>query len=421
MEAIMEPEVSKAREIRSRIKLKVNNFMYNNDDDPFGYMKLVKFFTDHNITISPSVDGYINGYRPFKRRIIIYSHVVIEWVVILRFTILTFVGKPWIWSLLGDSFYLLGTDNLFSIMLIFIALIGASGQLDILYHEKIMDLSFVVFLQNVLDNTTEYKLEHRYYLRFCRISKLLNKWFLGVFYRAIVFIILLISIALSIKSYLDPDMDFSITSLILANVLLITWFRHCMAIIMGSFVFMSISSLYFKYEFRQIQDRIKKCIKYKISRHVIDAIYEHDYCTKHIQNFNRAFSLALFPVYFFATPLVNILLHMMIYKSINVFMCIFFGFFLSQLVFALYLYTYIASSLSAAAHDFPSYLHSFIVRNRSNIRNKLKISAFIEKLYETTIGIYCYNLFAFTTFEFYEYLAFISGNYFLLNGLLFHN
>jgi len=186
-----------------------------------------------------------------------------------------------------------------------------------------------------------------------------------------------------------------------------------------SFVYMTISSLYLKYEFRQIKGRIQECVKSRISRHLIGAIHEHNYCTGLVQDFNRAFSFSMFAVYFFSAPGVDILLHLAIHKSINLYMRMLYIMVFCLVVLTLYVYTYIASSLSFAAHDLTADVHAFIVRNRSNLRNKLKISAFIEKLCGPTIGIYCYNLFAFNTFEFYQYIAFVSSNYFLMHGLLF--
>jgi len=415
----MEVEVPEVREIRAGIKLKINNFINNNDDDPFGYLALIKFTFDHHITISSSVDDYINGNRPLKRKIFAYFHIVIGWVVILRFAILAIINKPWIWSLLGDPYYILGGDNLIQITLNCATLMGVIGQHIILYYEKKMDLSFVIFLKEVMDNTTEYRLQHRYYLRFCKISKFLVRWPLLLVYKAGVSILMTLYLILTIKAYLDPDMDFSIIAMILPCLLNYFCFTHYAAFLLVSFIWMTASILYFKYEFKQIKVKIQECVKSRNSRHLIDAIHEHNYCTRHIYNLNKVFSKGLFLNYFFSTPGMDIILHLAIYKSINVYMRIIYVLIFSQLVLLLYIYSYITSSLSSAAHDCTSDLYAFIVRNRSNRRNKFKISAFVEKLCGPTIGIYCYDFFAFTTFEFYQYIAFVSSTYFLLNGLIF--
>jgi len=270
-----------------------------------------------------------------------------------------------------------------------------------------------------MDNKTKYKLEHRYYLKFCKISKFLTSSVIRLVYRAIVFIPMIIAIIITIKAYLDPDMDFSIITLILNLVLFFIWASHCAAVLLGGFIYVNIILLYFNYEFRQIKEKIQKCIKSKNSCLVIDAIHEHNYYSKHIHNFNRAFSFALFAVYFLSAPAIDILLHLALQKSVNEVMRMLYILCIFHVLLVSYIYTYVLSTLSSRAHDVTSDLYSFIVRNRSNRRNKLKISAFIEKLCGPTIGIYCYNLFAYTPFEFYKYVAFVSSTYILMDGLLF--
>ncbi len=76
------------------------------------------------------------------------------------------------------------------------------------------------------------------------------------------------------------------------------------------------------------------------------------------------------------------------------------------------------SSVSTAVHEPTPDLYKFLVKNKCILKHELKITAFIEKLDGPIIGFYYYNLFAFTTYELYEYLAFVSSNYFLLNGLI---
>jgi len=417
----MEVEVPEVREIRARIKLKVNNFMdNNNDDDLFGYIELIKFTTDHHIIISSSVDDYINGNRPLKRKIVVYFYIVVGWIMLLRYVTLATIYKPWMWRLLGDPAYLLRRDNLMYMYAICISLLGLTVRQIILYYDHKMGLTFLPFLKEIMDNTTEYKLEHRNYLRFCKRSKFLIKLSVGLIYRALVSTFLACMVFLSIKAYMDPDVDFSITSLFLGFVLFYIAIRHYLATLIAGFIYVAISSLYLKYGFRQIKVKIQECIESGISHPVIDAIHEHNYCTESIQNLNIAFSKALFAVYLFSTPTVDILIHFTFEKNTNEILRMIYIIGIIQLILFLYIYNYIMSSLSSAAHDYTSDLHSFIVRNRSNPRNKLKISAFIEKLCGSTIGIYCFDWFAMTAFEFYKYIAFISSTYILMDGLLFN-
>jgi hypothetical protein len=126
-------------------------------------------------------------------------------------------------------------------------------------------------------------------------------------------------------------------------------------------------------------------------------------------------------IYFCGTPAMDILLHLTIYCE-NLYLRSFYALFLAQAVILLFILTFMISRISIFAHNVSSDLHKFLLRKHTTkilLINKLKISAFIEKLYGTCIGCYCFDLFAFTTFEFYQYMYFISGTYFLLNDLIF--
>jgi len=315
--------------------------------------------------------------------------------------------------------YILEGHRLIELILTCLALIAVFGQYVYLTSEQKMGFLYYTFLQKIKNNQDENKLKHTYYLKFCKRSKFVVKWFLGPCFKITVYIPLIILMISSIIAFFDPDMDFSMTALALTFVLVSITFKHSLAIIFGSFVFIYVTTLHLKYQFIQIKDQIQKCAKSGNSRLLINAIHKHNYCSQYIQNFNKVYSLALFVIYFLATPAVDILAHLVIYKVTNVYMRIIYGSVCFQLVTALYVFTTIVSSLSSSAHNLTSDLYLFLVRKRCYLRNKLKIMAFIEKLCGPDIGIYCYDLFAFTTFEFYKYIAFVSSTYILLSGLIF--
>jgi hypothetical protein len=129
----------------------------------------------------------------------------------------------------------------------------------------------------------------------------------------------------------------------------------------------------------------------------------------------------LFIVYFLVTPLLNILLYFTI-SEVNPYLRIFYGLLVFNSSYIVFIANYISSSLSSSAHDFTSDLYSFLFNKTIIIpvQHRLKICEFIEKLYGPVIGYYCYNFFAFTNYEFYEYVSIVSCNYFLMNSLIFN-
>jgi len=424
---VSEIDVSEVSKLKSQRKVKRNkNLNENNEDnndennDQFGYLLIEKFIGDNYILISPTLEDYMIGNRPLKRKIIVLFFLLIQLAVLIRFIILALINEPWIVNLLADPFYMLGTGNLFFILAVLITFFGICESLLAVYFETKLN-STAIFIEKIMNNQSEYKLEQIYYDKFCKKSKFVIRWVLAPFFRVTTFVMHLTHLFISIKSYLDPDMNFSITVLILTYILLYIWFDHLIATVMGLVVIFLIATLHLKYQYNQIKDKAQQGVKSRDFRLIIKAIKHHNLCSEIVENFNKAIRIALFYVYFCASPSVNILIYLTIYKSINVYMRIIYGLFTFQLFFALYLFTYMASSLSSSAHDLTSDLYAFMFRNSSILRKKIKIAAYIEKLCGRVIGFYCYEWFAFTTIEFYKYIAFISSTYILMSGLLFED
>jgi len=121
---IEEPESSK---ITSKKRVMYNNFVDENKEeikdnkeqvndnnvDTFGFLLIEKIFRDNYLLISPTFEDVSKGNKPFKRKIIIWLYFIIQLVVIVRFLVLAFVNKPWVWSLLADPFYILEQEICF--------------------------------------------------------------------------------------------------------------------------------------------------------------------------------------------------------------------------------------------------------------------------------------------------------------------
>jgi hypothetical protein len=196
---------------------------------------------------------------------------------------------------------------------------------------------------------------------------------------------------------------------------------HGVAIVWWALVMYFWTTLYLKYHFKQIKEQVQECVKTGNLQLLIDAIHEHNYFTELTQKLNKMMSIGLGIVYFCGTPGIDILLHLSIYSK-NSYLCLFYALFCFQALIFLFIFTFMISRVSSAAHNVTSDLYKFLTikyTTRIPLIHKLKISAFIEKLCGSTIGYYCFDLFPFTSFELYQYLYFISGTYFLLNDLIF--
>jgi hypothetical protein len=241
----------------------------------------------------------------------------------------------------------------------------------------------------VFYNECDYKLEQKLYLDFGTKSRLMIRYILGPLFLIVIYVLTFILIVLSVMAYFDTDMDFSILSLTLAGIMLFISLRYGFATVMAGFCAIYLASVCMELNFIQITVRIKKCMKSRNSRTLINAIHEHNNCAKLVETLNTKLRITYCLVFF-------------------------------HLFLVIFIFNYILTSVSTAAHEPKSYLYELLVRNKCNLQHKLKITALTEKFDGPVIGFYCYDLFLFTTYEFYEYLAFASSSYFLLNVLIFH-
>jgi hypothetical protein len=400
--------------------VKRNNYINDNKDD-FGYFTIEKFAVWNNIIFTPSIEEYSSGSRPLKRQLLTYAYHILVSILEIKFAIIALINKPWIYTLLSDPFYIMGQNHLPVIMYgLFISLAIVAQQTSITF-ERNMKFEFISLLQRMKNNQNIYKLNDKYYGKFRRNSKFIAKIILGPLFIAGVLSNVIPFSYLSLKAYFDSEMNFSSIGLMINYILFTICWIHCIAIIWIALVMYLWTILYLKYHFQQIRETIQYCVETGNSILLIDAIHEHNYFTELTEKLNEMMCIGLGITYFCCTPCIDILLHMTIHSE-NFYLRSFYALFLAQVVIFIFFFTFMISRISIAAHNVSPDIHKFLSRKhttRIQLINKLKISAFIEKLYGTCIGYYCFDLFPFTTSEFYQYMYFISGTYFLLNGLIF--
>jgi hypothetical protein len=429
LQSISKIKIKVRKKRKSRIKVsplqipknvKRNNYINDNKDD-FGYFTIEKFLVWNNIVFAPSLEEYLKGNRPLKRKLLTYAYYILLWIDGIKFAIIALINKPWIYTLLSDPFYIQGQNNLPVIMHgLFISLAIVAQQTSIIFESN-KKFEWFSLLQRMKNNQNIYKLNDKYYGKFRRNSKFIVKIILGPLFIVDVLLSVIPLIYLSLKAYFDSEMNFSSIGLIINYVLFTICSIHCIAIIFIAFVMFLWTILYLKYHFQQIRETIQHCVKTGDSLLLIDAIHEHNYFTELTEKFNEMMCIGLGITYFCCTPAIDILLHLSIYCE-NLYLRSFYALLLVLSVSLLFFFTFMISRISVVAHNVSSDIHKFLLRKHTtNIQliNKFKISAFIEKLYGSCIGYYCFDLFPFTTYEFYEYMYFISGTYFLLNGLIF--
>jgi len=83
----------------------------------------------------------------------------------------------------------------------------------------------------------------------------------------------------------------------------------------------------------------------------------------------------------------------------------------------LFCVNYGLSSISREAHSLYKPFNSIFVRKPLNLQLKLKIKGHIETLSGPVIGIYCYDLFPFTNYEFYIFVINCISMFILILGI----
>jgi len=196
------------------------------------------------------------------------------------------------------------------------------------------------------------------------------------------------------------------------------WLINIYSIAIGGFVTYILSSLYLKYQFEQINDQIEKNIKWGSVRKLMIAMSNHNSLTQSTIKLNLLFKYILFIIYYLAKPTLNLILYLTHGRDSSTILRIAAMIAFSFLISLIYSVNYFSTAVTKAAHKSYQLFFQFLIKRRLNIRDRLKILAFIEKLSGPNIGFYCYDLFPMNNYEFYQYIANWFSNYFLIIGLV---
>ena len=102
-----------------KLKTKINNYIKSGINEHIGIEILEKFMAKYYILFATTFTDSINGVKPLKRRIIIYCCNALDWIMFLRFALITIIDEPWIWILFGYPFYSWGKGRHLSAIITF--------------------------------------------------------------------------------------------------------------------------------------------------------------------------------------------------------------------------------------------------------------------------------------------------------------
>jgi len=401
---------SKLKSLRIKIKHKINRFKGLDSINTLEQMSLL------NMIPFKSFDQFIERKEPdvFKKwqawLIIIYLSAVV-----CMLSIGIYFNEPSIYLYIGIPTHIYMTGNPRIILLFVTSLVIAGIMVRILvliFSLKNEIEAFHIFKS--LRSNSKGLLNSHYHNKLCWQFEILGHYFCKdalILYTILTF---LINLALILHSYLylDKSKSTCFTMWIFLIISTSTVFYTGNSFTIGFNTYL-LTLTYFKYRFKQVEDRINKTIPLSI---YAPALREHDsICSQFFKN-NIVMNKALFLLYYIFSPILDYLIYCTIYLDSPLLLKL--TLIISSIVgsFLLFMSAYSSSQLTSSAHSPYSKLISLIAnpKRRINYFGKHKIVLRIERFAYSYISVYCHDLFPLNSYEFYLFVATVVSNFFLL-------
>ena len=262
----------------------------------------------------------------------------------------------------------------------------------------------------------KYPLNTKHYRKYCFGLKILSLVFYNSYLNTLTIIITIYHI-FSFGSY--PKQRFEIYSIIgqiLGNITFFFTYYYTNAYVNFLVFNWPFSTLYLKYKFEEINTKIELSLKQMNIRLLMNAIHEHNYVERLTRNINFVFSRIIFISYYNFTLTSQLFLYMAQREDILLIHRIIFQILAIIWILCLSLMNITLSQIITRAHKSYPKLFSMIFNEniRMNLKQRLKLWSFMEKLSGPQIGFYCYDLFAMNSYEFYQYITIYVSNYILI-------
>ena len=194
---------------------------------------------------------------------------------------------------------------------------------------------------------------------------------------------------------------------------------QCFGYVWVGFTMWFMSTLYLKYKFNEINDKIELSLKHSNINLLMNTIHEHNYVEIMTKKFNHFFRMITFIIYYIATIGFQIFLVAAHHKDSTALGRFFTAFIFGSCFWAIVLMNVMSTSVCSASKGPYHKLYSFFKKNELHMRfrQRWKLLSFVEKLSGPEIGYYCYDLFPMNNWEFYQYLYIAGSNYILIMNL----
>ena len=402
-----------------KIENRVNIFIAGNNDEVIAVSKIEQFVKKYYLGVSCDTDEYMSGELKTWRKVWVYLTKLVLFIVWIRFAVSGLSQNLWIRTVTCDPDYLIGHPILLSVLFSIGAFCTLFIALVVLYQESKGNLSIFKFLNLIKHKRLVNRLHGLRYKRLILYFNLLTKYLLNqVFWSQIIFSNVSLFIA-TLLAYFDPKSGFSMLGVIFWSLMTLIWLIQFFGYIAEGSIIWIISNIYLKYQFLQINDKIKLAFRTNDQRYLIRLINDHHMTEKMTQELNGFFRYMILMIYYCGTPGIELLIYIT-HEPSTYFYARFVAVFLAITLFiVVFLLNFMSTSISSAAKKSRQAFHGFLSTRKVPSLIRLKLMNFVEVLSEKEIGFYCYDMFPMNNFGFYQYVYFMGITYFLILDLKF--
>jgi len=204
------------------LKNKYTEFVHKNCDR-IKCVDIIEKFVLNYFICGSKVDDYMNGIQNNSKHFVMLLAKTILLIQGIRFAISGLINKQYVRGLLCDSFYKLGNQMLWSIMISISAFVVLAILCTVQYKEYNNSLKWLPFLFDLKHNRLPLPLNYRNSQKLLFRTSILAKYYLNQSYWALVVVSNGYIMYASVTAYLDPNSEFYIIGILLWSPCTLIW------------------------------------------------------------------------------------------------------------------------------------------------------------------------------------------------------
>ena len=404
-------------ESRAKARIRISNSIAGSHAESKATDKMVKFANKYHIMLSTTIEQYVS--KEIKKNDMIGATLYRfgSLITASRLFISSVFNNPTMIGIMCDGNYLLANQRVFSMII-------SLGAWVILFIGVLLQINEINYKWYLLTFIHDWK--HRRLLplndknrnRLAMIINLMAKLLMKQAFWPLVISTSVTFIAPTFVAYYQQKYPMFIIPLIFFNICMLIWIFQFYCIVCAGFVAWSVPFFYFKYKFREICEGMAICVKHNNIGILKGLISQHQRLAIQTKLIDDVFMFVVFILYYVASPALLLLLYLSHAKGTVNFVRPIFIFIQSMVYFVVCYLNFFCAQISHLAAKPRVLMFKYLIEHDINIKDRIKIMKFIEKLSESNIGFNNWTLFPMNNYTFYKYVANCACTYFLILGLV---